>query len=106
MTKFNNLQDSPEGRRRRQQKRRDKLHQVARELGFDSWYKFETAVLNQSFIIKKEKMMSYYILQRNEEYQIVSVVKGNDPLYGYGSWNLHSGPFDTWEEADEAAPVD
>ncbi len=60
----------------------------------------------------KDRMMNeYYILYRpsedfqetpfTDDYQIVSVTKGNDPLHGYGSWNLCQGPFTTWNEANE-----
>ena len=49
--------------------------------------------------------MEYYILHRlssqgENEYQVVSCVKGGNPLWGYGSWNLCDGPFKSWEEAD------
>ena len=48
----------------------------------------------------------YYLLQRNNEYQVISVTPGNDPLYGNGSCNLADGPFPTWEDAANAAPLD
>ena len=41
----------------------------------------------------------YYVLTRNDDYLVNSVVLGTDPLYGYGSWNLFAGPFDSIEEA-------
>ena len=41
--------------------------------------------------------MKYFVLIRNDEYLIVC--SNDNPLYGYGSWNLFSGPFDTLEEA-------
>lgn len=47
-------------------------------------------------------MNEYYILQRDENFRVVSVTPGNDPLYGNGSWNIHSGPFNSWDEAVDA----
>lgn len=42
----------------------------------------------------------YYILSRDDEYQIVVSSEGSDPLYGYGSWNLYTPqPFITYDEA-------
>lgn len=32
--------------KRRQSRRREKLHEIARAAGFASWYAYETAVLN------------------------------------------------------------
>ena len=49
-------------------------------------------------------MNEYYVLIRNNEYTIVTVLKGNDPLYGHGSWSLFSGAFDTWEDAELSVP--
>lgn len=46
MDKFTHLTDTPQARRKRQQKRRAKLKAIAQGLGFESWYKLETAVLN------------------------------------------------------------
>ncbi len=50
-------------------------------------------------------MNKYYVLIRDNtiggtDYIIVTVPEGNDPLYGYGSWNFFAGPFNTWEDAD------
>ncbi len=39
------------------------------------------------------------------DFQIVHITSG-DPLYGYGSWDLFSGPFDTWDEAEVSIPDD
>ena len=50
-----------------------------------------------------EDEMNYYLLKRDDEYQIIYCTT-YDPLYGYGSWNLEAGPFNTWEEAEAAAP--
>ena len=47
--------------------------------------------------------MGWRFGDRNIEYQIISVLKGNDPLYGYGTWDLFSGPFDTWDEAERTS---
>jgi len=33
---------------RRQKRRREKLNQAAQELGFESWGKLETAIINQN----------------------------------------------------------
>ena len=51
----------------------------------------------------------YYILVRDNtiggaDYMIVNVPKGNDPLYGYGSWDLFAGPFNSWDDADHIIP--
>ena len=48
--------------------------------------------------------MKYFVLIRNDEYLIVC--SNDNPLYGYGSWNLFSGPFDTLEEAGLSIPDD
>ena len=49
--------------------------------------------------------MKYYILERaslfDSEYTIVSCLGDNDPLYGNGSWDYFSGPFETIEEAEK-----
>ena len=45
--------------------------------------------------------MEFYVLQRDDEEMIVSVSFGGDPLYGNGSWSLKSGPFLTWQEANQ-----
>ena len=55
---------------------------------------------------ESNEMNEYYILHRlsgdgEDEYQTVSCTEGNNPLYGYGSWDLLEGPFKSWEEADE-----
>lgn len=42
----------------------------------------------------------WYILRRDADYQLIYVVGDNDPLYGYGSWDLYDGPFAEFEEAD------
>lgn len=44
----------------------------------------------------------YYVLARGEETKIVSVVKGGDPLYGNGSWDLKSGPHPSWDSAADS----
>lgn len=54
-------------------------------------------------------MIKYYVLNRlvdtfQVDFLIVSVTDGNDPLYGHGSWDLFSGPFDTWEESESSMP--
>ena len=48
-------------------------------------------------------MIDYFVLCRNDEYQIVSCEEGQNPLYGHGSWDLFSGPFDSWDAAEEDA---
>jgi len=46
--------------------------------------------------------MFYYVLVRHwlssDEFSIVYT--GGDPLFGRGSWDQFSGPFDTWAEAE------
>ena len=46
----------------------------------------------------------YYVIKRNDDYQIifVSCWEGQNPLYGYGSWDLSGGPYATWKEAENA----
>lgn len=44
----------------------------------------------------------YYLLKRNDEFQIVCVTEGNDPLYGQGSWDLAGGPYASWNAASAA----
>ena len=46
--------------------------------------------------------LEYYVLTRDDDTTIRSIVKGLDPLYGYGSWDLLSGPYPTWDEASES----
>ena len=43
--------------------------------------------------------LEYYVLIRDDDTTIRSIVKGLDPLYGYGSWDLFAGPFPTWDDA-------
>ena len=43
--------------------------------------------------------MEWYILKRNNERLVVNGIKGFDPLYGNGSWDLDSGPFNSYEDA-------
>ena len=47
--------------------------------------------------------MKYWVLVRDDEYQVIAVFPGHNPLYGYGSWDIFSGPFDTALEAEEQA---
>jgi len=47
--------------------------------------------------------MKYWVLVRNNEYQVIAVFPGQNPLYGYGSWDIFSGPFSTSQEAEENA---
>ncbi len=54
-------------------------------------------------------MSKYYVINRWDvllqmDFLIVSVTPGNNPLYGHGSWDLFSGPFDTLDEAKESIP--
>jgi len=49
-------------------------------------------------------IFEHYVLVRNKEFMIVFVLLGNDPLYSNGSWNLWSGPFDTWQQAEDSIP--
>ena len=44
----------------------------------------------------------YYVLDRDGEYQIIMILPGSNPLHGYGSWNLYSGPFMTWDDAEQS----
>ena len=45
----------------------------------------------------------YYILKRDNDYQIIRNTSDiSDPLYGYGSWDLFGGPYETWDEAQDA----
>ena len=46
MTDFSKLTDTPKGRRNRQRKRRQALNKAAKALGFETWGKLETAVIN------------------------------------------------------------
>jgi hypothetical protein len=54
--------------------------------------------------------MQYYLLTRERlqcgatvtDTQIVSCVEGANPLHGYGSYDIHSGPFASREEAEKA----
>ena len=48
----------------------------------------------------------YYVLARDDDFIVNSVVVGNDPLYGYGSWDLFSGPFITIDDAYSSIVVD
>ena len=41
----------------------------------------------------------WYLLRRDDEFEIVYCTTG-DPLHGRGSWSEHSGPYETWAEAD------
>ena len=49
-------------------------------------------------------MNEYYVIKRDDEYQIISVTTGAYPLYGYGSWNQYAGPFASWKEAEDSIP--
>jgi hypothetical protein len=49
--------------------------------------------------------MDYYILIRNDLFQIVCCLPGSDPLYGRGSWSIFNGPYETWEEAEDYLSV-
>ena len=51
-------------------------------------------------------LLDFYVLRRDWEFQVVSVTKGNDPLHGYGSWNIYTGPFNTWHDAAFTVPMD
>jgi len=42
----------------------------------------------------------YYVLKR-EETTIVHTTRGNDPLFGRGSWNFVSGPFPGHRQAED-----
>ena len=54
MTKFDNLpKDTPERRRKRQQRRRDKLHKIAQDNGYESWYRLTTAIINGEVTLTK-----------------------------------------------------
>ncbi len=44
----------------------------------------------------------FYILQRNDEFTLTSVLEGNDPLYGWGSWDIASGPYEEASVAGKA----
>lgn len=46
MTDYTKLTDTPEGKRRRQSRRRQALNKAAQALGFETWGKLETAVIN------------------------------------------------------------
>jgi hypothetical protein len=46
-------QDTPKNRRARQRKRREQLNEAAVRIGFDSWSKFETAVINGEYVLKQ-----------------------------------------------------
>ncbi len=45
----------------------------------------------------------WYIVERDNDYQLVYATN-NDPLYGRGSWDLVSGPYETYEDACRAVP--
>jgi hypothetical protein len=42
----------------------------------------------------------YYVLKRNKDYVVKTVMIENNPLYGMGSWDIYAGPFTTMEEAE------
>jgi hypothetical protein len=47
----------------------------------------------------------WYVLKRQEDqivYQVVSVLADSNPLYGYGSWDIYSGPYASLAEAEAA----
>jgi len=50
-----------------------------------------------------EEKVEFYVLERDGGYIIVSTT--NDPLYGNGSYNLHGGPYPTWDAAAAAVPA-
>ena len=56
MTDYSKLTDTPKGRRNRQRKRRQTLNEAAKSLGFETWGKLETAVINGKIelLIKSE----------------------------------------------------
>lgn len=43
--------------------------------------------------------MQWFVLTKGQEYMIVSVGVGCDPLYGFKSWHVHAGGFYGWSEA-------
>ena len=47
--------------------------------------------------------MEWYVLRVGYGMEIVSVIAGNDPLYGHGGQSLLGGPFSTWDEAEQWA---
>jgi hypothetical protein len=51
--------------------------------------------------MKHEFKLDWYLIKRDESYQVVSVLPGSDPLYGNGSWNLVAGPFSSEKEAQD-----
>ena len=54
----------------------------------------------------KPPEFEYHVLIKGDDFQIISVVKGNDPLYGYETWDHFSGPHSTWIEAEHEIPED
>lgn len=48
MTDYSKLTDTKEARRKRQAKRREKLNEAAKNIGYDTWHKLETAVIHGS----------------------------------------------------------
>ncbi len=52
MTDYTKLSDSPKARRNRQRKRRQALNEAAKLLGYESWGKLETAVINSELELK------------------------------------------------------
>jgi hypothetical protein len=44
----------------RQRKRRDQLNEAAQALGFQTWAKFETALINRDGVMLDEKLASIY----------------------------------------------
>ena len=47
-----------------------------------------------------ETKYDHYVLERDGDFTIVTVLSGNDPLYGMGSWNYFSGPYKNHWEAE------
>lgn len=47
--------DTPEKRVARQRNRREKLHKLALQYGYTTWYKLETALANDEFELVRKK---------------------------------------------------
>jgi hypothetical protein len=53
----------------------------------------------------KDFERAWYILKKDDDYQIVSCFEGQDPLFGNGSWTEFRGPYSSWKEAEENVPT-
>lgn len=67
MSKYDELTDTPEHKRARQQKRRDALEAVAQYYGFESWSTLSTAIKNKEVEIKRRNKMTPQVFEKSLE---------------------------------------